>query len=93
MDNLATVILSELRALRDDLASLRGDLNNHTNQTTARLTKLDTQMYSLVGNGKPGRVGVAEEAIDSLKQWRWRMAGITTGISTATTVIAWFLKH
>jgi hypothetical protein len=84
MDDLSSVILSELRALRDDF-------NEHTRNTTERLTKLETQMYAIVGNGV--RLGQAEEDIESLKQWRWRMAGITTAVSTVISVLAWFIKH
>lgn len=93
MDDLQSVILAELRALRDDLHSLREDLNEHTRVTAERLTKLETQMYSIIGNGKPGRLGVVEDAIDSLKQWRWRMAGITTAVSAVVSILAWFLKR
>ena len=85
MDDLQSVILAELRALRDDL-------NEHITTATQRLTKLETQMYAVVGNGKPGRLGVVEESIEKLMQWRWWIVGAGAGISTVVSVIAWFFK-
>jgi len=86
MDDLSSVILTELRALRDDFTK-------YTHDTTERLTKLETQMYAVVGNGKPGRLGLAEEAIESLKQWRWWIIGAGAGSSTVISALAWFIKH
>ncbi|SDE83508.1 hypothetical protein [Terriglobus roseus] len=67
---------------------------NGVSQTLSTwVTKLETEVYSILGNGKPGRLGEAESAIDSLKQWRWRMAGITTAISSFVSILAWLFKH
>lgn len=43
------LILSELR-------ELRADYNDNTRKTGERLSSLESQMYSLCGNGQPGRV-------------------------------------
>lgn len=57
-----------------------------------RLAKLETHMESLVGNGQPGRLTVVENKVSELQRWRWRIAGIATGLSAALTVILHFWK-
>jgi hypothetical protein len=81
------LILSELR-------ELRADFNHNARETGERLASLETSLYSLVGNGQPGRMTLAEEAIKDLQSWRWRMAGITTGAATVLSgVITWLIRH
>jgi len=69
------LILSEVR-------ELRADYNTNARETGERLASLETSMYSLVGNGQPGRITLIERTVDDLRRWRWRMVGIATGVAT-----------
>lgn len=75
MQDTSDLILAELRALRSDY-------NTHARETGERLASLETSMYSLVGNGQPGRITLLEQAVDDLRRWRWRIVGIATGVAT-----------
>lgn len=44
------IVLEELRRLRSEFTS-------YVRETGERLSALEQQTYSLVGNGQPGRVG------------------------------------
>jgi hypothetical protein len=89
MQDTSDLILAELR-------ELRSDYNTHARETGERLASLETSMYSLVGNGQPGRITVVEQRVDDLRRWRWRMVGIATGVATVlsgiVTTVAWAVK-
>lgn len=58
-----------------------------------RLARLETHVESLVGNGQPGRLTVAEKKISDLQQWRWTTTGIYIGISSLVSVATAFVYH
>lgn len=71
MTQTVDLILNEVR-------ELRGDYNKHARDTGERLASLESQMYSLCGNGQPGRIALLETAVEALKRWRWYLAGMGT---------------
>ena len=89
MQDTLSLILSEVQ-------SLRADYNANARETGERLASLETSMYSLVGNGQPGRITILEQRLDDLRRWHWRMVGIATGVATVVsgivTTVALLLK-
>jgi hypothetical protein len=85
-DSTDQILLTEIRALRTDF-------NDFAREFGERVAKNETQIYSLIGNGQPGRMSRAESAIESLKQWRWKIVGIATGASSVVTVVAWLIER
>jgi hypothetical protein len=79
------LILSELR-------ELRADFNENARKTGERLASLETDMHDLQGNGQPGRVTKAEDAIQAIKQRIWWLLGAAAGVSGVVTCIAWIVK-
>lgn len=49
-------------------------------------------MYSLVGNGQPGRIALLERAVEALSRWRWWVVGAAAGASTVISVLACLLE-
>jgi hypothetical protein len=89
-DTTAELILSEVQ-------SLRTDYNAHARETGERLASLETSMRALVGGpGQPGMLAGFQDQLQDLQRWRWKMAGITTGVATVVsgivTTIALLLK-
>jgi hypothetical protein len=84
MDSTQDLILAELR-------ELRGEYNTHSRETGERLATVETQMYSLCGNGQPGRISNLETAVQKLKEWRWWVLGAMAGGTTVTTAVAWII--
>lgn len=80
------IILEELRALRNDY-------NDHARDTGERLAKLEAQMYSLCGNGQPGRIALIERAVQSLQRWRWYIVGAGAATSAIVMCAAWAFSH
>lgn len=80
------IILTELRELRTDF-------NTFARASGERLSRLERDNYTLLGNGQPGRITLLERAVERLQQWRWKLVGIASGVSAAVSVIAWVLKH
>ena len=80
------MLLSEIRALRNEFTTFAGEMRE-------RVTATETQMYSLMGNGQPGRVTLLERAVDKLQQWRWQVVGMAAGASTVISVIAWLVER
>ena len=81
-DERLDIILQELR-------DLRTDYNDHARETGERLSTLESQMKSLVGNGQPGRIAGIEAAIQKLQEWRWWQLGAAAGVSGAGSMLAW----
>jgi hypothetical protein len=81
-DSNNALILEELRALRTDV-------NTFARQIGERVATLESKMYTLVDNGQPGRITLLERDLRELAQWRWKMLGITTGVSGIISCIAW----
>jgi hypothetical protein len=78
----AEIILQELRELREDY-------NNDARAKGERLSRLDQQVYSLVGNSQPGRVGKLEAAVQTLQEMRWWLVGPAAGVSGVVSVAAY----
>lgn len=85
-DDVQRLILTELQALR-------ADYNIHARETGERLSALESQMHSLVGNGQPGRIAVVEHAVERLKAWRWKMAGVAAACSMVCVAISWIIEY
>lgn len=81
MDDKLELILAQLTELRTD-----------TKANGERLARLETQMYSLVGNGQPGRIGLLERAVESLSRWRWWVVGAAAGGGGVCGVLAWVVE-
>jgi len=80
------IILGELRALR-------GEFNTFARDTGERVSVLENDVHSLVGNGRPGRVDRLESAVQRLKQWRWWMVGAAAGGSCVIFAVAWVVSE
>jgi hypothetical protein len=85
-DSTQDIILDELRALR-------GDFNTFARDTGERVSALEGSMKSVIGNGRAGRLDTLETKVDSLSAWRWRMTGISLGISGVGSALGWFVAH
>jgi hypothetical protein len=86
-DTIQDVILSELRGLRGEVNGLRDDVNKTARDQEGRISSLETDNHSLMGNGNPGRVRVLEIAVGKLKAWRWYVVGMAVGGSAVVTLI------
>lgn len=59
-----------------------------------KLSRLQTQMETLVGNGQPGRIRLLEDDVKDLSKARWVMGGIITGVaSTISAIIHFAFRH
>jgi hypothetical protein len=85
MPDTNEIILTELR-------ELRSDYNTHARETGERLSRLENQMYSVLGNGQPGRIALLERAVEGLKQWRWKMAGVAIAGSAVCVAFGWLME-
>jgi hypothetical protein len=81
-DSTQELILDELRALRSDF-------NTYARDTGERVSSLETEMRSIVGNGQPGKLALLETAVDALKQWRWWLIGAAAGGGGVISALAW----
>lgn len=83
------IILEELRGLR-------ADYNKHARATGERLSKLESQMQTLLGNGQPGIITKLQDEVKDIQRWRWRIVGLSAGIgivvSGAISAVAWLFK-
>jgi hypothetical protein len=84
--DITSLILSEVQALRSDVAE-------NAVATGERLSALETSMKALLGNGQPGRITGIEDAVRDLQAWRWKMLGICTGASSVVSVIGYLILH
>ena len=82
----ADIILAELR-------ELRSDYNEHAKATGERLSKLETQMHDLLGNGNPGRLRRLEIVVEHLQAWRWYLLGAGAAVSALITGAAWVFSE
>ncbi len=48
--------ISTTELIPEELRAPRSDYNDHARETGERLSKLEAQVYSLVGNRQPGRI-------------------------------------
>jgi hypothetical protein len=85
------LILDELKELRDDLRDFRGEVAGWKAESGERLATLETQVKDVVGNGQPGRMTIAEEAIGALQRWRYWVLGGAAGVSGVVSVVAWVI--
>lgn len=51
------------------------------------LTRLETHMEVLIGNGQPGKITLMENDINDLKQKSWKTSGIVIGISGVLSAV------
>ena len=79
------IILGELRALRTDF-------NGYARETGERISVIETDMHSLMGNGNPGRITLIERSVDALMKWRWWLVGASAGGVGVISVLAWVVE-
>ena len=84
-DSTQDIILGELRALRTDF-------NSYARETGERVSVIETDMHSLMGNGNPGRIAMIERSVEGLKQWRWWLVGAAAGGGGVISVLAWVVE-
>ena len=67
-------ILEELREVRTVLLNV-----------VERLATLESQGKTILGNGQPGILTLHSQAIQELQRWRWRVTGISLGVSAVVS--------
>lgn len=75
--------MAETEFIRDIVTEIRADVKEVSKQTVENTTILHT----IVGNGRPGRLDLAEANIDTLLQWRWKIAGMAAGLVAIMEVV------
>jgi len=96
MDDLISgaTILQAIQALRDenrdDMRELRESFESFRTDSVEKVARLEAQLKTVLGNGQPGRMTLAEERISSLERVRWKQSGIaaTVGLLGAIVVEA-----
>ena len=73
-------LLIEFRAFRDQMIEWREDNGE-------RLTEVEVKSKDISGNGRPGRMKEAENAIASLQRDRYWIFGAAAGISSLAAAI------
>lgn len=58
-----------------------------------RLSRIETMLESLVGNGQPGRIGKLEEHVEALTAAHNQATGVRYAISAAFGAISGFLGY
>ena len=97
MPDTDDLILQEIRSLREDVSNYRNDM-------TGRLSTLEAHDKDLYGNGRDGRVTLAEKDIADFKNSKAEMTGQIKGafavcsaisaiIATGGTLLFEYLKH
>lgn len=82
-----------LNTILDELRASRADISNLRQETTERVTKLETQVYPLIDNGQPGRVTLVERTVQKLREWRIWQIGVAAGVSGVVSVVAWVIAE
>jgi len=86
MEDTQSLILSELRSLREDF-------NSYARESGERISSLEVHVKTgITGNGQPSRLQVLEAAVEKLQQWRWYLLGAAAGISGIVSCLAWIVK-
>jgi hypothetical protein len=78
--------------LLDEMRELRSAFNEFSRKCEARLTALETDNYAVMGNGQPGRLNKAEDAIQGIRQRIWWCLGAVAGVSGLLSLVAWVVK-
>jgi hypothetical protein len=78
--DIAELILSEIRSLRERFDEFSISSEN-------RISTLESQMYTVVGNGQPGRLTKVESDVKRLDRWKYWVLGSGAGISTVVAVV------
>jgi hypothetical protein len=80
-NEVQSLILSELQELRRSFAA-------HSLTTGERLASLEQGMKTaIIGNGTKSRLSILEEHVDSLRQWRWKVIGISVGAGCIVSIV------
>lgn len=58
-----------------------------------RLTRIETLLETLTGNGQPGRIQLVEADVKELRETRWRWGGIMIGASTVLSLVGTWMYH
>jgi hypothetical protein len=77
----------------DELRELRSSFNEHAQDVVQRLSKLETQSESIVGNGQPGRLTIVENKVGDLQHVQWLVRGIYIGVSALVSFITGYIYH
>jgi hypothetical protein len=81
------------RLILEEVRQLRTSLEDHKEESSSRLAKLETHMESLVGGHQPGRLTVLEQKVSALQQWRHTTTGIYMGLSGLISAATGWLYH
>jgi hypothetical protein len=77
-----------LALIAEQQRELNSAFNAFAQATGERLASLETSMTALVGGqGQPGMMAGFQAQLLDLQRWRWKMAGITTGVATVVSGI------
>ena len=88
MDGLipGSLILDEIRAVRDEMREFRSDVNAWRQETGERIAKLEAQVKpAIIGNGQPSRLAQIDDRVTALERHHWRLAGAA---SAAGAIVA-----
>jgi len=86
-----------MQDLLELIVSQQRELNAAFGKFGERLASVETKVTLLVGgDGQPGLFSGLLDDVKDLQRWRWRVAGIATGVATVVsgivTTVALLLK-
>lgn len=90
MDGLipGTVILDEIRAVRDELREFRSDVNAWQLSTAEKIAKLEAQVKpAIVGNGQPSKLATIDTRVTALERGKYWLAGASSASGAAVGII------
>ena len=88
---------TQTQEIRHTIAAVLNRMSEDKVRDESRFTELETHIYSLLGNGQPGRVGKLELGVSELKKtvntWGGAIAVIGSIITIALAIIGLTAKH
>lgn len=88
MDTSTTLILEEMRQLRESVDNMRSEV-------LQRMTALETRVKPLFDNGQPGELTKLADRVGRLEHWRIRLtsyaAALSATVSVAVSILAQLL--
>lgn len=87
MDEMTSLILTEIRGLREELREFKEEVNDWRQDQGERLVKVETVVKpALMSNGQPSQISVLDGRVTALEKSWGKLAAVGVVIWTAATL-------